>query len=356
MARSALDTWDVVGHPSRDRPDSPSDRTRNRASPVIILGFGRSGTTWLADIVSKMIGNLILFEPLHPSVISASDALSYSRPRADQRAPELHQHLTFVLDKQRKLPWLLRNHLPVHVNDADPYFMEYLWQFCDIAGFKEIRMNFMIPWLMERQMGSVLFIVRDPRAVISSILRRDNFWEFGWPGTYELMVSNLLDDPALADHPIQRHAAFIRGPRSYVERIAIMWALTHAVALDDARRHGVPVVRYENLYRQPFEVTRQIAEWLGLGAISIHPSYLFAPSLTTNKAFKSIFDTATNGNGGDLSFFWRDALSQSDRDAISDVLRRFGLEQWQEPADAALPVATGLRLPFAVGALGSSGS
>jgi hypothetical protein len=293
---------------------------------VVILGFGRSGTTWLADIISRVLGKLVLFEPLHPSVTERSEELSYRRVVAREDSLWLKQYILSVLKKRHRKPWLMRNHVPVRIEDINPTFLDYLWQECGIAGFKEIRLNLSIPWLVQQDFGSILFVIRDPRAVVASILNRPNFWEFGWPGTYDLIVSNVLDETALAHHPVRSHADVMRRARSDVERIAVLWALSHAIAIDDCERYGIPVIRYEDIYRAPFDTVRQVIKACHLDAKPIHPSYVFSPSLTTNRTFHGIYSMDQKIERSDFSVFWERTLSVHQCSAITDIVHEFGLQ------------------------------
>lgn len=294
--------------------------------PVVILGFGRSGTTWLADIISRLLGKLVLFEPLHPSVTDRSKELSYRRVIAREDSLWLQQHILSVLERRHRKPWLMRNHVPVRIEDINPAFLDCLWQECTVVGFKEIRLNLLIPWLVQQDFGSIVFVIRDPRAVVASILNRPNFWEFGWPGTYDLFVSNVLDEPALAHHPVQRHADFARSARLDVERIAILWALSHAIAIADCEKYGIPIIRYEDLYREPFQTVRQVMRACHLDPKPIHPSYVFSPSLTTNRTFHGIYSMDKKIERGDFSVFWERTLSERQCAAITEIVHEFGLQ------------------------------
>ncbi len=76
--------------------------------PTIILGLGRSGTTWLSDIISKYSGGMVLFELMHPGTYPASHHILYKDNIATVDAID---HIAGVLNKDIRSPWLLRNHL-----------------------------------------------------------------------------------------------------------------------------------------------------------------------------------------------------------------------------------------------------
>ena len=293
--------------------------------PVTVLGFGRSGTTWLADIISKILGGLILFEPLHPSVTDRSRQMSYRRTFSAEENTWLEGYIDEILSKRREKLWLMRNHVPVPIDQIDHDFYEYLWENCNVVGFKDIRMNYAVPWLAERDISRLVYIVRDPRAVVASILNRPNFWEFGWPGTYDLMVGNLLDDPTMADHPIQEHAEMIRSVDEDFERIAMLWTLSHRMALSDCIEWGVPIISYEDLYANPFETIEKLVECCDLPKRPLHPSYIFSPSLTTKRTFHGIYSIDKRVNEREFSFFWNQTLSTEQCARIEEIMTVLGL-------------------------------
>jgi len=42
------------------------ERNHNPARSALVLGSGRSGTTWLAEVIARQCGSRVLFEPFHP--------------------------------------------------------------------------------------------------------------------------------------------------------------------------------------------------------------------------------------------------------------------------------------------------
>src|SRR5688572_23175877 len=116
---------------------------------IIVLGFGRSGTTWISDIISKVTGGLVLFEPLHPRVTEWAQRFCYSSVEREDDSELLKAYLSAVLTKQRRNSWLLRNHVPVAIDSISEEFVDLLWCECNVVGLKEIRANFMIPWFQQ---------------------------------------------------------------------------------------------------------------------------------------------------------------------------------------------------------------
>ena len=157
--------------------------------PIIILGLGRSGTTWLSDIISKYSGGMVLFEPMHPGTYPASHHILYKDKIATVDAID---HISGVLNKDIRSPWLLRNHLNSDVDVVDPFYVKSLWDKCAVIGFKSIRLNSSFIDIVQFYDARLIYIIRHPLAVISSIVNRPNFWEdIGWKKHWKLLTDQI---------------------------------------------------------------------------------------------------------------------------------------------------------------------
>lgn len=275
---------------------------------IAVLGFGRSGTTWISDIISKVSGSLVLFEPFHPSVTDKSKYYSYSNGDKNNGNMIL-SYLDTIINKEVQKRWLLRNHVQIKIDDVKDYFLDYIWKNCDIIGFKDIRMNFMIGllWLYRYK---IVYIIRHPYSVISSILKRENFWEFGWPKTLELFMSKRNYNGKIYD--------------TIHENIALMWSLTQENVLPLIKALGIPLFYYEYFYAYPFEATRNLMDYLKISN-NIHPAHIFTPSMTTMRTYHGIYDLNIIK---DNSIFWEDILDKKMKKEIYDVVSMFDLNRY----------------------------
>ena len=297
--------------------------------PIVVLGFGRSGTTWIADIISKSLGKLILFEPIHPSVTDIAEELAYSSI-SDNITNKLISLYNNIFNQNHRKMWLLRNHVPDRLENISGDFLELLWNKCEIGGIKEIRANFLIDWYLKNMDAKIVFIIRHPCATVSSIKGRPNFWEFGWPRTYEIFLQKTIFSQTYKNHPIQNNINLIKSVKSYEEKIAIMWAITHAISLPKMKELNLPVIIYENLYDDPFNVSRELLTYLGYPQAPIHPSYLFTPSMTTLKTIHGIKDLEERKKKKGWSFFWEERLTDNDVKAIMHIVNEFGIDIFNE--------------------------
>lgn len=298
---------------------------------VVILGFGRSGTTWISDILSKVTGRLILFEPLHPAASGLGRAFTYGRGVSPVGGDSLVSYLDDVLGKRVRKNWLLRNHLPVGLDEVSDDFVDAVWRECEVVGLKEIRSNFMIPWLARSLDVRIVFVMRHPLAVMASLKKRVRFFdEFGWDAHVEMFVERVFSNEAYASTGVLGGRARFVGARTRIEQCACMWAATHAVALADLARLGLPVFHYESFYESPYATTRALLRYLGLSGRSIHPSHLFVPSITTHKTLHGLREGEDRIAREGASLFWDGVLTAEEVDSTMEIVRAFGLRTYSE--------------------------
>jgi hypothetical protein len=291
----------------------------------VVLGFGRSGTTWIADIISKVTGKLILFEPIHPSVTDLAREFAYATITDNNSSELLRNFYDDVLNKRHRKMWLLRNHVPDRLEKISESFLNILWEECSIIGFKEIRANFMMEWYLNNLNAKIVFIVRHPCATVASIRGRRNFWEFGWPDSYHLFLEKTIYNDYYKNHQVKNYLHVLEDADTDIAKYAVMWAITHAIALPELSKLGLPLFYYENFYDRPFPSTKELFQYLGYDRVNIHPSYLFTPSMTTLRTVHGlgVMEEIVAQKG--VAFFWDNVLSEKEADMVLDIVRSFGV-------------------------------
>ncbi len=280
---------------------------------IIVLGFGRSGTTWMSDLISKSMGSLLLFEPFHPAVWDQSNKLCY----ASENPESFKKQIELVLNKSNRNPWLIRNHLSVNPKELDVSYIDSIWENCDVIGFKAIRANHQIPFLYNQISRDILFTIRHPLTVISSIKNRDRFYEeYGWAEHQKLFEQHVLQHPLVKSS----YKGEFKQLASYEEKIASMWALSHLIALSDLLAHNLPIVFYEDLYLKPFEEAKKILKILGSNN-SIHPSYLFTPSMLTLKTAHTFSHIGDDFFKSQSKVFWENNLTDKQAEGLMDIIK-----------------------------------
>lgn len=287
--------------------------------PIIVGGFGRSGTTWLSDIISKSLGGMILFEPFHPLVCRHARQVIYS---SDARhKTHILQTWREVTDQECRNRWLLRNHLRSPIETVPQTYIDAIWQQSPILGYKTIRTNHLsaVAYDILDSVG-LIYIIRHPLAVLASIINRPRFWEeFGWSWHYDQFLRTLRDSQT---PDVKRWEQEIPTLNTQNQKIIFMWTISQEISLREVRKVEGYIVRYEDVYLYPFAETQKILAYLGHSNRTLHPSYLFEPSLTTLRTFHN---SATGFLEDDQRFprvFWESTIPQEEQSALWQLIRR----------------------------------
>ena len=290
---------------------------------IIVLGFGRSGTTWISDIISKCLGGLILFEPLHPEAFPYAKEACYHDCSNEGLLNKIDHQLNQCLNKKNKNRWLLRNHISAKLEDISTSYVSDVWKECNVIGFKAIRANFMIPHLHENYTDKIVFIKRHPCAVISSILNRANFWkEFGLQFHLDKFKKEVLSNSRYTYIDQEKLIYILESLSDAYLQMAFMWSVTHLVIEKQLKDFNLPLFKYEDFYINPYESTRKLMTFLTNGPVNIHPSYLFTPSMLTLKTLHEFRDDSNFITENNFRLFWQNTITSEMEMKINDVIDR----------------------------------
>ncbi len=297
-------------------------------TPIVVLSFGRSGSTWISDIISKNLGGLLLFEPLHRETCPFPQEVCYSDGFAPELDASLHTFLQAILAGKDRNRWLLRNHLFTPLAAVSQDYVDMVWDETPVLGFKEIRATYMIDWLIQRMDAKVVYLVRHPAAVIASLRRRKNFWndlgfEVHWQLFMEHVVQNSRHQAVLAPH-----LGRIARASTRIQQEATMWAVAHKLAIQTLARHHLPYFRYEDFYQQPFATTRHLISYVGGNAAAIHPAHIFVPSMTTIRTVHGLTASESDFAAKGWRIFWDGVLTRVEFDEIMAISRAFGIDTY----------------------------
>lgn len=199
--------------------------TYNPAGTVLLAGSGRSGTTWLGQIINHGNAYRDVFEPLHPQRMKALrgwPAMRYvpaNAPAGDEAV-------------------LLRVLLAGRVRSAwtDAYNRKAL---ANRRLIKVIRANLMLGWIKHHvPQASLLFALRHPCAVAYSRLK------LGW----DTHLDELLAQPELMrDHlePFREQIERAAFEGDAWDRHLMMWCIENVVPLRELRPGDTHVMFYE---------------------------------------------------------------------------------------------------------------
>lgn len=282
------------------------DFSRDHRKTILIVGSGRSGTTWLANLINHKNQYRDVFEPFHPRHVPLAKNLPYNlylRP-ADAH-PEFDSVARPLLTGAYQNDWTNRNNRRRIANKRI---------------VKEIRLHHSLKWIAAHfpQMPIILML-RHPLAVIES--RR----ALNWPARLELFLARpeLMSDFLAPFLPhIQRALSY---PEQSLERDICFWCIENYVPLQQFRASEIYLAFYEDLVLDPQVAIRQVFHYLDKPFDSDVLTVVETPSSQTRS------DSIVFTNESKLDR-WRRAFTPAQISFALDTLRVFGLDRFYTDA------------------------
>ncbi|MCP3958355.1 MAG: sulfotransferase [bacterium] len=211
---------------------------------VLVLGTGRSGTTWLAGLLSGAFRYRLLFEPFHPVKVPGAEVIADRYYEPDAIPKEARDFCVRALDDRIASDWIAccsNRRLRMH-----------RWRFWPRARVcKSVRSNLFLPAYREIFGDGlpIVVLVRHPGAVVESFLRVRFPWGSDLSVLLEASQRELLEDRY--GLPLARLA---RLAQSRAGAITLRWIVENAWLLANGREHGVHLELYEELVEHPDRV------------------------------------------------------------------------------------------------------
>lgn len=270
---------------------------------VYVAGGGKSGTTWLAELINYRNEYRYMWEPLTPPRVPLFWHFvrgQYLRP--ENRDPRYAEPLRALVTGRLRHPWV--DHL-----NCSPFPSQRL--------IKDVHANLMLGWFHRNLPGlRIVFIIRHPLAVLVS--RMDSapvvpFHEF------DPSLERFLEQKDLVEDFLEPFTELLRSARSLVEQHALWWCVEHFVPLSQFRPTDIHIVFYERLRSCPEEEIPRLARYLDTEIDQSVYAKMRRPSRTAGYG-------NSLSRGIDPATAWRRRLSRADVRQAMRVLNRFGLD------------------------------
>jgi Sulfotransferase family len=288
--------------------------------PIFVVGSGRSGTTWVGDVLCTASGCVPVFEPL-------SQRLVPECPRWKQPGPYLRQGTSYpqweayfdgVLSGRisnrwtrqdyRRMPKLLARRPLTGRIGVRLAQMQYHWQ--EMRGnrylVKEVHGNLALAWLQRYTSARLVYLIRHPCAVVGSRMRLpDHSWDFA--------MDEILGEHELMRDFLEPFRTTISGATTLLERLTVSWCIENLVPLSHARSHDWLCCCYEEFLSGRDAVFARVFRWLGL-----------LPTEVTKKALELVVSSPTHDPH--TSRPWHAPLSEAEGDSVLRICEAFGLK------------------------------
>jgi len=271
-----------------------------------VAGMGRSGTTWVSDLINYDNRYRVLFEPFFtPNVPEACDFpyIPYISP--DTENPILEKAARKLLSGSVKNQWIER----------DNHKIFYLKRMV-----KEVRANLMLGWIKRLfPTMHIILVVRHPLAVLSSWQKR------GWgnmPGTKTSDLDLILGQSALlTDFPIIGQMKKKVDIGDYFQRLLFEWCIMYYVPFQQVESNQIHTIFYENLILN-FEY--EIHNLYGL--LGVDPQKALK-CIDPAKASSTNFWERDFSSGKEFALTeWKATFSSAQINKTAEMLTAFGLD------------------------------
>ena len=231
-----------------------------QSSTVLLAGMGRSGTTWLSEIINYNNTFRYMFEPFNYERVKEAEpfgARKYLRPEStDER---------FIFPAARILTGRIRN----------PWIDKRNRRFIATRRLiKVVRANLFLRWLYVNFPAiPIVFTIRHPLAVIHSAQK------LGWKPALPL----LLQQKELVSDFLEDFLCYLPSLKDEFEKYIFSWCIEHYVLFRQFNYEDLCMVFYEDMRSQPEREVRRVFDFLGL---TFEKSFMDAwakPSFTSRK-------------------------------------------------------------------------
>ncbi len=262
---------------------------------VVIFGTGRSGTTWLAEIIAAA-GLKLIFEPLHPVEVPEVKGFPFPNYLLPGDETPWEPLLRSVVEGRVENEWTVR---------ANPGASR--------AVVKLIRGNLMMEWMMDRFVFQPVYLVRNPLSVAGSM--KEQGWDVG-----DRFVRYAMERIREKDGSFEGLEVLFDHPISRVEAFAIMWGYQNAIPLRRGLHERVIFVRFEDLVRDPDTTFGEVASRLG---IEVTPEVREHYRKLSFQRGKQSWE-----KGYDPTRAWKRSLTPGEVEDVCRIVTWFGLGEY----------------------------
>jgi hypothetical protein len=277
------------------------DAQPDAARSVFICGAGRSGTTWLADVVNHANDYLLLYEPFNREQVRICSHFSlrqYLRPNDND--PTYLEPARKIFTGRIREGWV------------DQYNRRVI---SHRRLIKDVRSSLMLKWVRQHFPNMrIVFVMRHPCAVaISKVKLR---WGLNLEDAF------LSQSPLMTDY-LGSFESEIRGAQTDFEKHVVAWCIENFVPLKQLESDDVYFAFYEALVANPTIEFQRLFNYLGMPFDERVISKLKKPSVTS----RTDRDASAIVSGENLIDSWRRHVSPIELSYAQRLTALFGLDQ-----------------------------
>ncbi len=273
---------------------------------IFLAGTGRSGTTWLEEILNYNNSFRIMFEPFHSKKVSILKEWNYRQYlRPDNQEEKYLRPANFILNGRIRNKWidhLNTKHLTSH------------------RIIKDIRANLILNWIKKNFPEiPIIFIIRHPCAVANSKIKLD----------WDIDLGNYLQQNKLMKDFLNPFKEQLENVIDTFEKHIFMWCIENYIPLRQFNKGEILIVFYESLCKNPEKEAERVFAFLGKNV----PVNIL--QIASNPSKLSRKDSAIVSGENPLNL-WRKYITKKQIKRALEILSIFGLNTVYEYDDLPL--------------------
>ncbi len=278
----------------------------NYRDVVWIIGDGRSGTTWLGDLINHKGKYRQLFEPFHPLEIGT---------------------MNFMIPYLYMKPGKENKQLAAAAQDI--FTGKFTHERVDVANYKfhykgllvkDIFANLFAYWIQSLYPEiKIILLVRNPFSVaVSKYNRKDWLW---------------ITDPIVLLQQHDLHMDYLEPFDSlirktsrdddYIARQVLIWSILHYVPLRQFDQGTIHIVFYEDVYSNPEQAVQKIVDFIGKDTdrktVRLNKNIISKPSKVSGKESTIIQRTSPLTS-------WKNSITSGQIEKGMRILQVFGFD------------------------------
>ncbi|WP_424099178.1 sulfotransferase [Moorena producens] len=295
------------------------NRTPNYSNILVITGSPRSGTTWLAEVLSKVTDFPILWEPLFPNEknIHIHNVINFERiyfkdNEKEKIKDDLFKYMFTVFSGRQLNPTTLRN--CDLLRSISP--KGWVVKFCLATP--------LIPWINDSfPLIKPIIIVRHPCAVIASQIKWG--WWKKWQN-YDPLDLETAFSPVIPTYALDTLRKVVREITTFEEILSVVWCLDNLRVLREDINPSNLIIPYECIVADGEKSILRILSHVKQINLNSKPksieSYLYKFSSTTHHL--------SSFNKGNRSLNrWREELSHEQIKKIMKIVNDFEINLYE---------------------------
>lgn len=216
------------------------EKNHNLINTILVQGCGRSGTTWLGEVLAESLKYRLIFEPFRPDKINIFNKFVYKQYLpSDYKNERVYRIFEQIMSGRIKNTW---------IDNYNNFFIP--------KGriVKSIRASLFLKWMRNNFPEiPIIMIIRHPCAVVSSRIK------LGWD-TAELDL--MLKQKMLVNDHLSVFKDIIYSADTKIKQNTCLWCIENLIPLKTMEKKDWIVTFYENLVANFKSEIRKILNYI----------------------------------------------------------------------------------------------